>query len=516
MANRGLIMSDIRQLLRYFSQGKSLREISSMTGISRKTVTKYISGLQSKGYDYNSVMNISDKELYELLHTSPPADDRLSVLYSEFPSIEGELGRVGVTKTLLWQEYKTRHNDGYNKTQFCQYLNEYLQTQGVVARFEHKFGDKLFVDFAGKKLGYTDRQSCEYISVEVFVAVLGASKLTYVQAVASQKKGDFLDCVEGAFRFIGGVPEAVVPDNLKSAVKKASKYEPELNETFESFAEHYDVAILPTRSRKPRDKALVENAVKLIYQSIYAPLRDKEFYSLDELNAAIAEELEKFNNRKLSNGEFSRRQIFEEYEKSTLRPAAQNRYEIKELYMASVYTSSHIWFGPDKHYYSVPYRFIGKRVKVIYTNSKVEIYYENERIAYHQRNVAKYQYSTIKDHMPSSHNFVHDWSPQRFQSWASSIGIYTRKLIDNIFDSKKHPEQAYKSCLGVLAYAKKIGADILEKSCRRADEYNSYSYRTVKSIIDSKSYNLYNEAEEAVFIGKHDNVRGGDYYQNIS
>jgi transposase len=513
MAKRGLEMYKIKQIIQLLFEGKSNREIASILCLSRKAVTKYDLLFESTGLSYESVKDMTEEDLSLMMATQEkPNERRLEILQSQFTRIEHELKAVGVTKQLLWSEYKVRHPDGYNYTQFCFHYKRWHKSSEVTMHFEHKAGDKMFVDFAGKKLKYIDRISGEVIETEVFVAILGASQLTYVEAVASQKKEVFVKVVENALHFFGGVPAAIVPDNLKSAVTQADKYEAELNRTFADFGLHYGTTILPTRSLKPRDKALVENAVKNIYTRIYAPLRDRVFFSLEELNLAIKEKLEKHNKTNFQNRDYSRSQLFAQIDEPALKPLPMLRYEIKNYGVATVWKNSYVWLNCDKHYYSVPFRYIGKKVKIEYTLSWVAIYCDNQRIAFHSRIPGDYGYTTIAEHLPSSHNFVNEWRPEKFIGWAQSVGRYAEKVITKILDSKAHPEQAYKSCVGILSYGKKIGYERLNLACRRADEYGSYSYRTIKNIIVGNYDKLSRDEQNQYQIPLHENIRGSEYY----
>lgn len=513
MSQKGLDMLQVKQIIRLHGEGKSYRDISKSLGNSRKVVTKYILLFESTGLSYDEIKDYSEAELFRLLsEREKPNDNRLEILHEVFPKIEHELKEPGVTRQGLWSEYKVEHPDGYNYTQFCLYFNKWLKSSEVTMHFEHKSGDKMYVDFAGHKMKLSDRTTGEVHDVEVFVAILGASRLTYVEAVPSQKIKDFIKVVENALHYFGGVPAAIVPDNLKSAVTKADRYEPELNHTFAGFGLHYGTAILPARSRKPRDKSLVEGAVKIAYSRIYAPLRHRTFTSVKELNEAIWEELEKHNDTKFQGKDYSRRELFDQIERQALGQLPATRYEIKETSASTVYKNSYIWLGCDKHYYSVPFRYIGKKVRVETSASSVEVYDGYERIAYHKREYGQYGYTTIPDHMPSSHRFVSDWSPEKFLGWASTVGQETEKVIGKILESKQHPEQAYKSCVGILAFGKKVGYERLNNACRRADKFKSYSYRTIKNILNGNIDNLYKETEMQYQLPAHENVRGSEYY----
>jgi hypothetical protein len=315
-------------------------------------------------------------------------------------------------------------------------------------------------------------------------------------------------------RYIGGVPDAIVPDNLKAAVTKSNRYEPTLNETFADFADHYGTTILPARAYHPRDKALVEGAVKIIYGRIYEPLRKKIYHSLSELNTAIREALEVHNSQLLKGRNYSRRLQFEEVERQALAPLPVLRYEFKKQLHATVMKNGHVCLGPDKHYYSVPYRFIGKKIKLLYSHSSVEAFYHYERIAMHKRIKSPYSYTTDKDHMATTHQFVTEWTADKFLGWAASIDEDVRLYILKILQRKQHPEQAYKSCIGILSFSRKAGNERLIIACRRALDYGVYNYKTIQSILENKmdSYqdNLF--AEELP-MPIHDNIRGEDYYK---
>jgi hypothetical protein len=381
---------------------------------------------------------------------------------------------------------------------------------------EHKVGDKVFVDFTGKKLKVVDKQTGEEREVEVFVGVLGASQLMYVEAVESQKKEDFIKAIRNMLEFFGGVPAAIVPDNLKSAVSRSDRYEPEINPDLAAFARHYGTAILPARAYKPKDKSLAEGGVKLAYRRIYAPLRNKTFGSLPELNQAIRIELEKHNEKPFQHRDYSRMNLFLELEASELSPLPSHPWEPRQHIRATVYANSHIWLGADKHYYSVPFGHIGKKVDVYFYADKVEIYKSNGRIALHKRERKQFKYTTNADHMPSSHKFKTNWNPERYIRWASTIGTNTEKLITRLFIEKAHPEQAYNSCNGILRMAKNkgIGPNRLEKACTRALHYERHNYGFIKNMLKNQMEDIEPEAhdENKFKLPPHDNIRGGEYY----
>ena len=419
-----------------------------------------------------------------------------------------------MTRQLLWERYRLEHPTGFGLSQFKHYLSQWKAQTSPTMRIEHKAGDKLFVDFAGDKLSLVHEQTGELREVEVFVAILGASQLTYVEAVASQQKEDFIAACENALHYCGGVPQAIVPDNLKSAVIKGNKYEPTLNETFADFAQHYATCILPARSYRPRDKALVENAVKLAYRRIYARISGTVYHSLFELNAAIKAALEEHNNALLKGRHYSRRQQFEEVERSALLPLPPLRYELKKCLYATVAKNGHVALSADKHYYSVPYRYIGKKVKLLFSRHSVEIYYNYQRIALHERLKVPYHYTTDKEHLASTHRFVAEWTPQKFISWAEAIHEDVRLYITEVLQRKQHPEQAYKSCVGILSFAKKVGNERLAGACRRALSYGAYNYKTIQLILEKELDKRDAPGEtDHLSMPLHDNIRGENYYQ---
>jgi len=509
-------MIKIRQILRMHTQGYSKLQIAVQTSISRNTLKKYIKEFTSSKLTFDEISSLSDKDLEDLFvkPEDKPVNEKLQTLFNLFPAIDKELKKKGVTRLILWEEYKRNHPDGFGKSQFKHYYAQWKAQVNPTMRMEHKVGDKMYVDFAGDKLCIIDQQSGEIQSVEVFVAILGASQLTYVEAVMTQQKEDFIAACENAMYYCNGVPAAIVPDNLRSAVTKSSKYEPTINETFADFAEHYGTTILPARAYRPRDKALVENAVRIVYSRIYAKIRGTDYHSLEALNIAIRIALEEHNGAFLRGRSYSRRQQFDEIEKAALMPLPAIKYELKKYLYATVAKNGHAGLSVDKHYYSVPYRFIGKKVKLLYSRHSVEIYYNYERIALHTRTKSSYQYTTDKEHLASTHRFVSDWTPERFISWAQGIHEDVKLYILKVLERKQHPEQAYKSCVGILGFAKKVGNDRLIKACQRALGYGAYNYKTIQKILE-RELDLRGAPDETdqLRMPFHDNIRGENYYQ---
>ena len=418
MANKQIDMRKIKRIFKFHTSGVSKRRISQQLGISRNTVAKYIDFFKPYRLTAYEVEKMTLEELHGLFKADQrPKSPKLVELQRYFPYFDKEIRKTGVTLQLLWEEYYAKHPDGFRLSQFKYWYAEWQKETSPVMRMEHKAGDKLFIDFTGKKLTIVERDTGELKELEVFVCILGSSQYTYVEACASQKLEDFIRCTENPLWFYGGVPRALVPDNLKSAVTKSSRYEPKVNEVFADFAEHYETAVLPTRTYRPRDKAIVENAVRIIYTRVFAPLRNETFHSVADINTAIRELLEKHKDMSFRGREYSRRSLFLEVESRELMPLPEKRYEIKRYAQATVHKNSHIYLGRDKHYYSVHYRHIGKQVKLVYTDSMVEVYHKHERLAVHRRNRKRYGYTTLAGHMPSHHRFVSEWSSERFIAW---------------------------------------------------------------------------------------------------
>jgi transposase len=512
MANKALDMTTLRQIIRLKQEGKSHKYIARHLAISRTTVVEYVKALSAYGLSWKQLQSMDEQALDELRREDSPQEERYKRLLIFFPYVEKELKSTGVTRQLLWEEYSRQEGEAYSYSQFCFHYQHYCQSLKSTAPLDHKAGDKLYVDFTGKLLHIIDPQSGELIPLQVFVAVLPASGYTYVKACYSQNQQDFIDCLASCLAYFGGVPQVIVPDNLKAAVTKSCRYEPELTVAIKQFALHYQTLIMPTRSYKPKDKAAVENAVSNVYRSFFAPLRHEQFFDLHSLNQALDEQLCLFNERKYQGRDYSRKELFDKIEKATLKELPQEKFTLKKQLRALVQKNGHIFLSEDKHYYSVPYTYIGQRVQVHYTASQVEIYASYSRIAFHLRHRKGYGYSTEKIHLSSAHRFVSDWSPEKFIKWGADIGKSTKLFIEKLFEQRAHPEQAYKSCMGVLALASKTGKERLENACKRALHFESYYYKTVKTILE-KSLDKEPLQPSAYRLPDHANIRGESYYQ---
>ena len=514
MANKPISTMKLRTLIRYKQEGRSHRFMGKSLNLSRTTVVKYLQNLASSGLDWAALLALSDESLLVLCrsgHCDKP-DDRWSGFSKLLPEYAQELKRPHVTRQTLYEEYHKIYADGYGKTQFLLYLREHLRIEQAYQPIEHKAGEKLFIDYAGDHLYLTDRDSGEQIAVEVFVAVLGCSGLVYAEASMNQSLAALSMSVQNAFHYIGGVTACLVPDNLKSAVSRAHKYEPDLNERFAALGQHYGTAIVPTRPRAPKDKSKVENGVRLVYHRIYGHIRDEVFHNLAELNAAILRELETLNSLPMQGRKESRRMLFEHLERQYLRPLPSERFSWKNQRELTVHKNCHVQLSENKHYYSVPYRYIGRKVKVLYDTQHVEIFYQNQRIALHSYSYQEHTYTTTEDHMPSTHRFVSAWSEAYFIRRAQVVGPQTVLLVQALFRTKDHPEQAYRSCVGLMALAQQYGYPAMEQACCAALERRRYNYRFIQYHLEqhhSKSI----PKKVLTIPDEHQNLRGADYYK---
>jgi len=513
MARRRISMRKIRDLLRLHEECTlSNRQIARALNISRPVVREYLVEFKLSGLTCQSIGTMSDEELMRALERrKKEVCERYQVLSERFPYLLKELKRPGVTLALLWQEYRKKHPQGYSYPQFCYHFRMWRSLSSVSMHLEHKAGEKMFVDYTGKKLKISEDTAGKEKEVEVFVAILPASSLTYVEATETQRKEDWLKANQNALSYFGGVPGQIVPDCLKSAVTKGNKYEPDINPCYADFARHYSTVILPARPHNAKDKAMVENAVKIIYQRVFAPLRNESFSSLQELNSVIRDLLEEHNNIPFQRLKMSRRELFNEIEKDSLRPLPVKKYELKEFRRLKVAANYHIEIREDNHYYSVPFQYKGKHVSVVYTLSTVEIYHKGIRIALHQRKKAR-GYSTRKEHMPRQHRFFAERTPEEMISRAKEIGDETASLIEKIFEAKRCSELSYRISLGIIALSRRYGAERINRASERALQFHSYSYKAVKNILEKGLDRLKEESLAFQSFPSHGNVRGGDYF----
>ena len=507
-----LSIRKIRDVLRlHLACGLSARRIAQSTAIGRTTVGEYLQRFNASGLSWPLPETLSDTELEQRLFPPAPKVPTEQRPVPDWHQVHTELRRPGVTQFLLWQEYKQAHPAGFQYSWFCDQYRLWRDTIDRSMRQSHLAGEKLFVDYAGQTVEVTDRRTGEVRQAQIFVAVLGASNYTYAEATWTQGLPDWISSHRRAFAFLGGVPELVVPDNLRAGVSKAHRYEPDTNPTYQDMASHYGVAVLPTRVRRPRDKAKVEAGVLVVERWILAVLRHRAFFSLAELNAAIRELLEKLNARPFKQLPGCRREHFERLDQPALQPLPAEPYVYAEWKKARVHIDYHV--AVDGHYYSVPHALIKKQLDVRITRNTLECFHRGNRVASHRRSYQNGRHTTVSAHMPESHRQAGDWSPERLSNWAAKTGPATEKLIQTVLMSRKHPQQAYRSCLGILRLGKAYGDARLEAACRRALTLGSHSYKSIESILkhrlDDKPIA---EQQELALPEDHDNIRGPSYY----
>lgn len=518
MANK-LDPMDLKQIITLHLNDYSNRKIGSTLGISRNTVNSYMKRFKASEYSCKQLLGFDNTRLVELFPSQTTLDtQRHDTLMKCFEEVNKARNHPGFTFLYHYQEYAQTVSNPYSYTQFMEhYHRKYAKLKGSM-KLEHEAGAEMFIDFAGKRLEITNKQTGEVTPVETFVSILPNSQYTYVEAVNSQKKEDLIACCENALHFYGGVPKAIVSDNLKSAVTRASKYEPIINRSFKDFARHYNCVVSPTRSYSPQDKALVENAVHLVYQRIYHPLREMTFFSLEELNQEIKRLLENYNKLLFQRKEASRRELFQSVERQYLNPLPQEKYELKDYKRAKVQKMGYVYFSPDKSYYSVPYRYIGKSTLIHFTKSMVEVYYNHQRIALHKRNFSKGSYNTNKDHLSSIHKEYSDWSPGYFKKKATPHGLNVVECVAKILEVASYPEVGYKRVMGLIELHKAYSSTRLNKACEIALKTDMVSYRRIKNILENnmdKSPLSYQslEGNQATHIPAHQNIRGAAAYQ---
>ena len=516
MAGKIKPMSQIKQLLYLHKQGKPKKFIARSLGISKNTVKSYLDKLNQLGLGIDHLLALDDPVLEIKFHAGNPAykEKRFEHLKQNLDYFLKELEKTGVNKRLLWEEYKEVYPDGYGYTQFCHHLNQQVIAQKPSMVLEHRAGEKLFVDFAGKKLSFIDRETGEIKECPVFVACLPYSDYAFAMAVETQGTEDFIHALKCCLEYFGGVPEVLVPDNLKAAIIKANKYEPDINRALEDFCNHYGITIIPARVAKPKDKALVENQVKLIYSRVYAKLRNQYFFSLNSLNEGILEKLKKHNQTRMQLKPYCREEKFLADEKPRLKPLPATVYEIKYYRNLKVAKNNHVQLTCDFHYYSVPYKWIGQVVKVIYTRSLVRFYAKGEQIAVHPRDYRQGKYSTIKEHLCSYHQHYLDRSPAYYINKAENISNDLAELVKLLFKKGNPPEQNYRSCDGLFNLYRKSRPEVFNMACRYAIECKSYSYKFIRNIIENNK-NIPQHEETPVKIPDHKNIRGKEYYQQL-
>jgi len=507
-------MRQIREVLRLkYEKRLGQRDIAQGCQLGRTTIREYLKRAQEAGLTWPLPEDLDDAALEARLF--PPVSimpGNKSRSLPDWNQIHLELKRKGVTLGLLWQEYSSIHPDGFQRSRFSQLYRLWAKTLDVPMRLDHKAGEKLMVDYAGQTMPVVSRLTGEIREAQIFVAVSCASNYTYAGATWTQSLSDWIASHQKAFAFFGGVHELIIPDNLKSGVTSPCRYEPLLNTTYQELANHYGTAIVPARVRKPKDKAKVEKGVQDIERQILAALRNRQFFSLADLNEAITELLVRFNTKPFQKIPGCRKSLFEELEKHLLKPLPDSLYEFAQWKQARVHIDYHVEI--DRHYYSVPYQLVGQKIWVRTTSSVVECFHQHKRVASHLRSFVKGKHTTCKDHMPKNHKDYGDWSPERLVRWAHTLGESVEKCVEQILASQVHPQQGYRSCLGLIQLSKQFGAARLNAACTRALAFNTVSRRSIHSILETglDQRPLENKVV-SLPLPLHDNVRGSEYYQ---
>lgn len=506
-------MRKIREVLRLsWAQYRSIREVARSCDLARSTVKEYLRRAEDAGLKW-PLPDLDDETLERLLFPSPPEAAPGKRPLPDWDYVDKELRkRRGVTRFLLWQEYRAVNPDGYAYSMYCDLFRQWRALQDLSMRQEHRAGEKVFVDYAGQTVGIVDPATGEIRDAQVFVAVMGASSFAYCEATWSQGLSDWIGSHVRALAYFGGCPEVIVPDNLKSGVKDPHLYEPEINPTYLDFARHYGLAVIPARRNRPKDKAKVETGVKTVGNWILARIRNRTFFSLAELNDAIHVLLDGYNDRAFQKRPGSRRSLFEELDRPALSPLPAERYQFAQWHKVRPHVDYHV--SIDQHHYSVPHQLAKRELDARVTATTIEVFHKNRRVASHPRSHRKGGQTTIREHMPESHRQYADWTPQRLLAWAEKIGPETKQLIEGVMSSRPHPQQAFRSYLGILRLGKTHGNERLEAACRRAVALRSLSYKSVEAILKNRldQQPLELPAAAAMPRIKHENIRGGDYY----
>jgi transposase len=509
-------MRKIKEVLRLkASCGLSDRAIAHSCGIARSTVAEYVRRVEAAGLAWPLPENLDESALEALLFPPPPAPASVTAQMRPQPAwaqLHLELKRhKGVTLFLLWQEYKASYPLGYQYSRFCDLYGEWRGRQDLVMRQTHRAGEKLFIDYAGPTVPVIDRRTGEVRQAQVFVAVLGASSYAYCEATWTQALPDWIASHVRALTYMGGVPQILIPDNLKSGVTSPHLYEPDLNPTYQNMARHYGVAVVPARVAKPKDKAKVEAGVLLVERWILARLRHQTFFSLAELNQAIAGLLLELNGRPFQKLSGCRRSLYEELDRPALQPLPPQVYEYAEWKKVRVHIDYHV--DVDKHYYSVPHQLQGRKCEARVTATTVEVFHRGSRVASHCRSHLKGRHTTVAEHMPASHREHAQWTPERILRWAGEAGGAVAAVAARILESRPHPQQGYRSCLGVMRLGKQYGNERLEAACQRALATGACSYKSVASILKSRlDQQPLPSPPVATPAIAHENIRGADYY----
>jgi transposase len=505
-----LPMRKIREALRLKGAGLTQREIAASVGVGRSTVGDYLDRAREAGFSWPLPDDLDDAELERRLFSSAGDGQGRARPQPDWPHIHRELRRKSVTLMLLWEEYRAVHPNGYGYSQFCERYRQWKGRLAPTMRQSHAAGERMFVDYAGQTIDFMNGLTGEVVTCQLFVAVLGASSYTYAEATLTQSLPDWCSSHERAFKFFGGVPVQVVSDNLKAGITKACFYEPAVNRTYADLAAHYDTAVVPARPYKPRDKAKVEVGVLLAERWIIAKLRNRTFFTLGELNAAIRECVTQLNARVSRHLGASRQDLFDQVDRPALKPLPRETFPYADWKECRVGIDYHVEI--DKHYYSVPHQLLREKVWARLTARTVEIFHKGRRVAAHLRSSSNRRHTTIDAHMPSAHRRYADWTPERLRRQAGEVGPSASALVEIILRERRHPEQGFRACIGILRLAKSHGRERLEAACVRALEIGARSYTSVKSILKN---NLDRRRPDTPTDGPailHANIRGATYF----
>ena len=515
MANRRLPMRKIKEVLRLkYDCRLSAREIARSCNVARSTVADYLMKARAAGLSWLEASALTDTQIEERLFPVKPVPSSVKRPEPDYEHIYNELRKyrkLNLTLIQLWLEYKAEHPDGYQYSQFCDRYRRWKGKLDYYMRQEHRYGEKAFIDFSDG-LTIVDPLTGELTLTQLFLTVWGASNYTYAEPTLSQTLPEWIGAHRRALEYFGCAPRVLVPDNLKSGVAKACKYEPELNPTYADMAEHYGCAVVPARPRKARDKAKVEVGVLIAKRWILAVLRKRIFYSLAELNDAIRECLERLNTRPMRRLGKSRRELFEAMERPSALPLPAHPYEYAEWLKARVGFNYHV--EVDDHSYSVPFQLLHERLDIRLTATTIEAFHKGERVAAHARSYVKGGYTTLKEHMPPQHRAYAEWNPSRFTNWAAKTGTSTARLVEKVLAGRTYPEQAYKACMGIIHLSRHYEPERVEAAAARALKYNACSYRSMKAILTAgldRQDNQENGGQMSLPL--HQNIRGKEYYQ---
>jgi transposase len=483
-----LRMNKIRTIIKIAQVEQKIRTIARAARVSRTAVENTLARIRDAGLTFSNAYELNDEALCEVIYPLKHSDEneRVKKLRERIPYILKQLGKKHMTLQAQWEAYRCDYPDGYAYSRFCDILRAELNQKDVYLGMHYGYGEQMFIDYAGDKYCYIDRITGNKIEANLFVAILPASQYTFAEFTPSQKTVDWIGGSENAMRTIGGVPASIVPDCAKAVVNKAKYAESEMQFQYQLFADYYKTQITPARPRHPRDKALVESAVNNIYRWVYPRLAARDYYSIEELNTALRELMQAYNLRLMQQYKCSRREMFDLYEKSLLHTLPEQPYEYKEYQPPTKAAfNGHVWLHTDKHYYSIPERYIGRSCTVLYTSKNVEIYCENARIAMHMRDTGgKSKYTTVMEHLNARHSEYMKWTPERFQNWARTMGQNVETFVLCLIDRAAHPTHSYRSCMGLLSLHKPYGADRLDRACKIVLDVNGYSITRVTSVLE--------------------------------